>query len=415
VNAASRRARNVYYVLNLFIWLPTALIVGINTLFLLDGGLSNVEAFAANAFYTIGLAVFELPTGMVADTWGRKTSFLLGAAVQLLGNLLYVGMWYFHAPFWGWAIASVILGLGFTFFSGSLDAWLVDSLKATDYDGDLDPIFAKGQMINGAAMLLGTVAGGYIAQLTSFGVPYLVRAGLQLVSFIVAFAIMREIAFTPSKERFTTQIKELGRAAVKYGLANRPVRWTLLAAPFYMGTGIYGFYAAQPYLLELFGNNKAIGIAGIAAAGIAGTQVVGGFAVPYILKRFKRRTHILITCALLTVVALAAIGLIQNFYVVVGLLLVWAMAYAASIPVRQAYLNSLIPSAQRATVLSFDSMVESCGGVAFQPVLGRVADTTGYAASYLVSAGIACISLPFLLAARRENVREDQISKDAEK
>jgi MFS family permease len=80
-------------------------------------------------------------------------------------------------------------------------------------------------------------------------------------------------------------------------------------------------------------------------------------------------------------------------------------------PVRQAYLNSLIPSEQRATVLSFDSMVESLGGVTFQPVLGRVADTLGYAASYVVSAGIACISLPFLIAARRENVREDLITE----
>ena len=412
MNAASRRVRNVYLVLNLFVWLPTALIVGINTLFLLDGGLNNVEAFAANAFYTIGLAVFELPTGMVADTYGRRTSFLLGVGTQLVGNLLYVGMWYLQAPFWGWAIASVVLGLGFTFFSGALDAWLVDNLRATGYDGDLDPIFARGQIINGAAMLVGTVAGGFIAQLTSFGVPYLVRAALQLLSFVVAFVIMKEIAFTPSKTRLSTQIRELGRAALEYGLRQRPVRWTLLAAPFYMGTGIYGFYAAQPYLLELYGDPQAIGIAGIAAAGIAGTQIAGGFAVPLIRRQFRRRTHILLACALLTAVSLALIGWIQNFYVVVVLLVVWAMAYAASIPVRQAYLNSLIPSEQRATVLSFDSMVNSCGGVAFQPLLGRVADTLGYAISYVVSAGIACISLPFLLAARRENVREDLITEE---
>src|SRR5258706_13055309 len=177
MNAESRRVRNVYLVLNLMIWLPTALIVGVNTLFLLDGGLDNVEAFAANAFYTIGLAVFELPTGMIADTWGRRTSFLLGVVTQLIGNLLYVACWYFHAPFWAWGIASVLLGLGFTFFSGALEAWLVDSLERTGYKGDLDPIFARSQIINGAAMLVGTVAGGYIAQPTRFGLPYPGPAG----------------------------------------------------------------------------------------------------------------------------------------------------------------------------------------------------------------------------------------------
>jgi MFS family permease len=413
VNAASRRVRNVYLVLNLLIWLPTALIIGINTLFLLDGGLSNVEAFAANAFYTIGLAVFELPTGIIADTWGRRTSFLLGASIQLVGNLAYVAMWYFHAPFVGWAIASVLLGLGYTFFSGALDAWLVDSLEATEYEGDLDPIFANGQIINGAAMLLGTVAGAFIAQLTNFGVPYLVRAGLQLLSFFIALAIMKEIAFTPSKTRLSTQIKQLGHAAWKYGLVNRPVRWTLLAAPFYLGTGIYGFYAAQPYLLQLYGDKQAIGIAGIAATIISGTQIAGGFAVPYVRKRFRRRTHILIAAALLTVVSLALIGLIHNFYAVVALLIVWALATATAAPVRQAYLNSLIPSEQRATMLSFDSMVSSAGGVVFQPVLGWIADTVGYAISYLASAAIACVSLPFLIAARRENVREDLYTDEA--
>src|SRR4051812_5056868 len=228
MNAASRRVRNVYVVLNVFISLPTALIIGINTLFLLDGGLSNVEAFAANAFYTIGLAVFELPTGMVADTYGRRTSFLLGVGTQLVGNLLYVGMWYWKAPFWGWAIASVLLGLGYTFFSGALEAWLVDSLKHAGYDGELDPIFALSQIIGGAGMLVGAVAGGYIAQLTSFGVPYLVRAALQLLSFVFALVIMKEVAFTPSRTRLATQVKELGRAALKYGLRQRPVRWTLL-------------------------------------------------------------------------------------------------------------------------------------------------------------------------------------------
>ena len=413
MNAASTRVRNVYLVLNLFIWLPTALIIGINTLFLLDGGLSNVEAFAANAFYTIGLAVFELPTGIIADTWGRRTSFLLGASTQLVGNLAYVAMWYFHAPFVGWAIASVLLGLGYTFFSGALEAWLVDSLKATEYDGELDSIFAKGQIINGAAMLLGTVAGAFIAQLTNFGVPYLVRAGLQLTSFCVAFVIMKEIAFTPSNTRLSTQIIELGRAAWSFGLENRSVRWTLLAAPFYIGTGIYGFYAAQPYLLQLYGDKRAIGIAGIAATVISGTQIAGGFAVPFIRRRFRRRTHILITSAALTVVTLALIGLIQNFYVVVALLILWAFASAAATPVRQAYLNSLIPSDKRATVLSFDSMVSSSGGVVFQPVLGWIADTVGYALSYVASAAIACVSLPFLIAARRENAPEDLYKDEA--
>ena len=413
MNAASRRIRNRYLVLSQFVWLPTSLIVGINTLFLLDGGLTNVQAFAANAIYTLGLVLFEIPTGMVADSFGRRTSYLLGAGIQLVGNLLYFWMWYVNGPFWGWAIASLLLGFGYTFFSGALEAWLVDALKHAGFDGDLDPIFAKNQIVTGVAMLVGTVAGGFIAELAALGAPYLVRAGLQLVSFIVALALMRDLGFTPERAAgFAKQVKTLATAGWKYGLANRPVRWVMLAAPFYIGTGIYGFYAAQPYLLDLFGDQEAIGVAGIAAAGIAGTQVAGGFAVPYVRRLIKRRTDVLLACAVLTSASLVLMGLIQIFAVVVTLLVLWAVAFAANAPVRQAYINALIPSRQRATVLSFDSMVNSMGGVAFQPVLGRVADTTGYAASYIVSGAIAVFSWPFLFLARRENVDADRVASD---
>lgn len=413
MNAESRRIRNRYLVLSQFIWLPTSLIVGVNTLFLLDGGLSNVEAFAANAIYTLGLVLFEIPTGIVADTWGRRTSYLLGAAIQLVGNLLYVWMWYTNGPFWGWGIASLVLGCGYTFFSGALEAWLVDALKHAGYHDDLDPIFAKNQIVTGAAMLVGTVAGGFIAQIATLGTPYLVRAGLQLVSFVVAFALMKDVGFTPDRSAgLVGHVKGLAGAGWTYGVKNRSVRWIILAAPFYMGTGIYGFYAAQPYLLDLFGDQQAIGIAGIAAAGIAGTQVAGGFAVPYIRRLFHRRTHILLACAGLTIASLVLMGLVQRFAVVVGLLVVWAVAFAATTPIRQAYINAQIPSRERATVLSFDSMVDSMGGVVFQPILGRVADAAGYAASYLVSGAIAVVALPFLLLARKENAAADAITED---
>jgi MFS family permease len=413
MNAESRRIRNLYLVLSQFIWLPTSLIVGINTLFLLDGGLSNAQAFAANAIYTLGLVLFEIPTGMVADTWGRRTSYLLGAGIQLVGNLLYVWMWYTKGPFWGWGVASLLLGCGYTFFSGALEAWLVDALKHAGYDGDLDPIFARNQIVTGAAMLVGTVAGGFIAQNATLGTPYLVRAGLQLASFLVAVTWMKDLGFTPDRgDGFVKQVKALAGAGWTYGVKNRPVRWVMLAAPFYMGTGIYGFYAAQPYLLDLYGHRGAIGVAGIAAAGIAGTQVAGGIAVPYIRRRFSRRTDILIICAALTTAALVLMGLIQSFAVVVALLVVWAAAFAVNAPVRQAYINALIPSHKRATVLSFDSMVNSTGGVAFQPILGRIADSSGYAASYMVSGAIAFFGLPFLVLARRQNASADRNAKE---
>ncbi|HZI04336.1 MAG TPA: MFS transporter, partial [Archangium sp.] len=69
----ARRVQRTYLLLTLLSTLAASFIWGINTLFLLDAGLSNAEAFAANAFFTGGQVLFELPTGVVADTWGRRT------------------------------------------------------------------------------------------------------------------------------------------------------------------------------------------------------------------------------------------------------------------------------------------------------------------------------------------------------
>src|SRR2546430_10405410 len=124
--------------------LAASLIWGINTIFRLDAGLSNLEAFAANAFFTAGMVIFEVPTGVVADTAGRRVSYLLGTVTLAASTLLYVLLWRIHAPFWQWAVVSVLIGLGFAFFSGAVEAWLVDALKATGFTGDLESGFGRG-------------------------------------------------------------------------------------------------------------------------------------------------------------------------------------------------------------------------------------------------------------------------------
>src|SRR5215204_4882187 len=176
MNDQARTVQRTYLVLTLVTTLATSFIWGINTLFLLDAGLDNTQAFTVNAFFTAGQVVFEIPTGVVADTRGRRFSFLLGAATLLLSTLLYLAMWQLHAPFVGWALASILLGLGFTFFSGATEAWLVDALTATGFSGNLESVFGRAQAVGGAAMLVGSVTGGVVAQLTNLGVPYLLRA-----------------------------------------------------------------------------------------------------------------------------------------------------------------------------------------------------------------------------------------------
>src|SRR6478672_8120752 len=170
-----RTIQRTYLLLMLGNTLAASLIWGINTIFLLDAGLSNLEAFAANAFFTAGMVLFEVPTGVVADTVGRRASYLLGTLTLAGSTLLYVALWQIEAAFWAWAIVSILIGLGFTFFSGAVEAWLVDALTATGFTGELESVFARGQIVGGGAMLTGSVAGGFIARETSLGVPFVLR------------------------------------------------------------------------------------------------------------------------------------------------------------------------------------------------------------------------------------------------
>ena len=138
-------------------------------------------------------------------------------------------------------------------------------------------MFGRGQIVSGVAMLGGSVIGGVVAQLTSLGVPFLMRVGVLLLMFAVAGRLMRDIGFQPRSAAHPLQeTRAVLSASIEHGLGNRPVRFVMLAAPFTSGVGVFVFYALQPQLLDLYGDPDAYSIAGLAAAIVAGSQIAGG-------------------------------------------------------------------------------------------------------------------------------------------
>jgi MFS family permease len=343
---------------------------------------------------------------------GRRASYLLGAATLLASTLLYLLMWQTSGPFLAWAAASVLLGLGFTFFSGANEAWLVDGLNATGYEGSLESAFARGQVATGTAMLTGTIAGGILAQVTNLGVPYVVRAVMLGLTFAVAWRSMHDVGFVPRRgASIAREMRDIVRSSLDHGFLNPPVRWLMLAAPFTAGVSIYGFYAAQPYLLELYGDDDAYVVAALSAGLVAGAQILGGVLASRVATVFRRRLSVLLGATLLTTVVLALMGWVSSFWVATGLLAVWATLFALVVPIRQAFLNDLIPSAQRATVLSSDNLLSSAGGAVAQPGLGKAADAWSYGTAYVVSAGVHLLAVPFIVLARRERASSDRTDR----
>ena len=205
-----------------------------------------------------------------------------------------------------------------------MEAWLVDALVYANYTGSLELVFGRGQAVGGAAMLGGSVAGGVIAQATSLGVPFLLRVAVLLAMFAVAWRLMHDLGFTPEPAAHPLRdTKKVLDASIEHGLKNPPVRWVMLAAPFSTGVGIYVFYALQPYLLELYGDEDAYSIAGLAAAAVAGAQIAGGWAAPRIRRLFGKRTTALILAGIADGLVLAVLGVAQAFWLGVALVVLW--------------------------------------------------------------------------------------------
>jgi len=414
---SSRRVQRTYLTLTLLQTLAASLIWGVNTLFLLDAGLTLTEAFVANAAFTAGMVLFEVPTGVVADAAGRRLSFILGAVTLLITTLAYLGLWWVEAGIGWWVVVSALIGLGFTFFSGATEAWLVDALEATGFEGSIEMVFGRGQTIAGAATLIGTIGGGFLAQVSQ-GLPYLVRSALLVAVVVAAYVAMHDIGYTPVRGvSIRAGVNNILKESVRNGLGNPPIRMFMLAAPFATGVGIWVFYAFQPYLLQLWGDESAVYLSGVAAAIFAVAQMIGGSSVNWARRRFDTRTGVIIAQVALSAVAIVGVGVAEvfdipvGFWVAIALLTLTNLASAVARPMQQAYMNAVIPPQQRATVLSFSSLMGSAGGVVAQPVLGRVADVYSLGVGYVVAGVLSAAQLPFMWAARRMGLEADVVTK----
>ena len=386
--------------------LSAAMIWGVNTLFLLDAGLDIFGVFVANGAFTAGMVVFEIPTGVLADTRGRRVSFLLSVGILIFTTVAYVAVARSGGSLVAFVGVSVVMGLGFTFYSGAVEAWLVDALRETGFTGGLDSVFARGAMVTGAAMLVGTVSGGLLGSI-DLALPYLVRTGMLVVVFIVAAMVMHDLGFTPRTLQLAAlpgEMRAVARASIAFGWRRPSMRLLMLCSAIQGGFLSWGFYAWQPYFLELLGRD-AVWVAGVVAALVSGSMIVGNALTDWLTRFCGRRSTLMLWAAGVQTVAAVGVGLAGSFWVAVTMLLVVTGAVGVAGPVKQAYMHQMVPSEHRASVISFNSLVGNAGGVGAQGGLGYLARARSIGEGYVVGGVAMVLALPLLVLLR--GLRED--------
>jgi MFS family permease len=382
-----------------------SLVRGIDTLFLVDAGLTPTQIFSVYAFMTAGTLLFEIPTGIFADQRGRRFSYVIGTAILAISTFLYWFFWEIQAGFVLFSLSLFIFGLGYTFFSGATEAWLVDALDSISERKELELIFSQNQIIVGSSMLIGTLLGGVIAQYTNLGVPYIIRTVLFLAIIFITIIFMRDWGFTPYKNRdsiIKTSIKQF-KGNYKLIKNNLNLLNVIIGGALVMCVMFYVFYALQPFLLELFEDDSAYYIAAIASAVLAGMQILGGLIGGKIRKLFRSKLTFINVFYLISIIMLASLAFINNFYLAIAILIIWSLALAIVMPARQVLINSLITdSKNRASILSVDSLGASALGVGAQPILGFIAGTFTYGISFFAAAIIQSFSIIFMMRVKED-------------
>ena len=408
--SSSRDVERTYYLIAGVYTLSASLIWGINTMFLLESGLTLFQAFLANAVFTGAWALFEVPTGLVADTRGRRISFLLSVTLLTIGTLMYVAAAPLHAGLTGFIVASIILGLGYTFYSGAVEAWLVDALHASGYDGPVDRVLARGALVSSIAQLVGAVSGGLLGGI-SLAVPYLVRCVLLVGAFAIAFVAMHDIGFTVRALRWADVPREMmriGKASVRFGWHEPHARLAMLASAAPAIFLAWGYYAWQPYFTQLLGY-KAAWLLGTVAAAISLATAGGNWLVERLTRFCGHRTTILLGASIVYTAASIGVGLAPSFWIAVALYLVSMAASGVFQPVQQAYLHAVVSREQRATVLSLASLLGSVGSMGGQAGLGWMAASRSLAGAYVVGGMTSVLAIPWLIGMRRLNGAPDRI------
>ena len=332
--------------------------------------------------------IFEIPTGIVADVYSRKLSIVIGVVLTGVGFILEGSI----SSFVFVLVAQIVWGLGSTFISGSLEAWIAEEEK----DKDLDEIYIKGAQAGQIGAFIGIVLSTVIANF-SVRLPIIVSGVLFIILALFLWLYMPENNFKPSAPGDLNTFKKMVytfKSGLKF-VKSKSIIMILLAVTLFYGLSSEGYdrlsnaHFLQDTTLPKLGNLSSVtwfGIFGI--LGMILSFIVMHFMAKNLKNEDNRKNGKLLLCInILYISSMLIFALTRNFSLMLIAYLATNTFRIINKPIFSAWLNGHIDDNSRATVLSINGQMNSLGQILGGPIIGIIATNIS------VSIGIVCTSL----------------------
>ncbi|MEK7158918.1 MAG: MFS transporter [Patescibacteria group bacterium] len=390
---AKKIVRN-YLIFNFLFYFAHGFAFPTYVLFLKDNGLSMTEIGLVNFVFMVAMFIFEVPTGVVADFFGRKISIVVGVFIVGGAELAY----FFSHSLIEFMLSEIIMAIGACFISGALDAWVKDTLDFNGYTGKIGAIYSKSEIVINLSVMasgaLGAIVGNY-----SLRLPWLLSFVGTFLCGILSIWLLKEEYFKKKqlswKESFCGMKKICGDS-VSYGYKNKFVWGLIVCHTIFV-------LAAQPINLQwTLVMEKEIGlwIIPFAYIGFQSLSLVGTLVVLKLIDKKVDEIKILAVSQIFNGALIILAALSPWPYFMFGFFLLHEFSRSMNNPVQRALLQENIPSDMRATIGSFDSMIVKVGAGVGWMAAGMLADKMDFRGCWLISGIIFFCVIPLALRLR---------------
>lgn len=340
------------------------------------GGISLAQVQLVQSWFMLWTFLLEVPTGVIADKFGRKYSIAIGSLVLVLGALIYGSKPQFEV----FLLGELLFAMAFALLSGADVALLYDSLKEAGLEHESKKIFGRAHAIKLFAFLTAALSGGFIADGFGIQAPMIATAIPFLLAAGIAWSIPEpSIGKTVSESKRYLDIAKQGMIFLR---GHKQLKLIALDSVVVSSAAYFVIWFYQPLL-----QREGISIAyfGIVHALLVTSQIVVSSQFTFFERIFGSTKAFIRFTAFITSVAFFMV-VIYPHVVTILLFVVLAGGFGLTrIELMTVYMQKLIPSEQRSTILSYISMLRRLGLVFLNPFIGYIADASVRGALFVVA------------------------------